>query len=76
MNEMTFLRELGTNIDRTMRFRDMSQRELARRSGVDNCSVSRYISGDRMPTLKNIINIAVALDCSVEFLLPSYEHIY
>lgn len=47
----------------------MSQNELSKQSGVSQSTINRYLSGDVMPTLKNVLLICKALDCSVEDII-------
>lgn len=53
--------------------------ELSKRSGVGVQQISYYHSGDRMPPLKTLENLASALDCEMVELLPvglGYYHSY
>jgi transcriptional regulator with XRE-family HTH domain len=45
-----------------LKARRMSQRQLARRSGVDHSSISRLISGHRVPSLRTAMRIAQSVD--------------
>lgn len=49
--------------------KDMSQGELARRSGLTTAAISRYCTGSRIPTSDNLLKICDALDVSADFLL-------
>lgn len=44
-----------------MRRQQMSQRDLARMSGVTEAAMSRYLSGERQPKAETLANMAVAL---------------
>lgn len=46
---------------RQMRERRMSQRQLAHRSGVDHSTISRLVSGERVPSLATATRLARAL---------------
>lgn len=53
---------------------DMSGRELARRSGVHQTNISRFLAGkkrSRNLKMETILKIAEALDCDVTFDLTS-----
>ena len=56
----------------------MTQRELARRIGVTEAVMSRYVSGDREPKPDVLANIATALQTTSDFLLgiecEEYKH--
>lgn len=47
----------------------MSQRELARLTGINHVSISRYASGTRSPNVYYAALIAQALNCTVDELL-------
>lgn len=44
-----------------MRRQRMSQRDLAKMSGVTEAAMSRYLSGERQPKAETLANMAVAL---------------
>lgn len=50
-------------------FLDMSQEELAERSGVSQKSISQYESELCMPCLANVIKLAGALGCTPNDLM-------
>lgn len=71
-------KELGLRITETLKKRGMTQRELARRIGVTEAVMSRYVSGDREPKPDVLANIATALQTTSDFLLgiecEEYNH--
>lgn len=74
MSENELMRQIGKNIQDNMDYWNMTQRELSEETNISKSTISRYITGDSLPSLKNIINIAVALECNIDELIP-YEHI-
>jgi transcriptional regulator with XRE-family HTH domain len=46
---------------RELKARRMTQRQLADRSGVDHSTISRLLSGDRVPSLATVLKLARAL---------------
>lgn len=48
---------------------NMTQRELAKRIGVTNATLSRYVSGETLPKIDLVANIATALHTTSDFLL-------
>lgn len=46
-----------------------TQRELASKVGVTEVSMSRYIKGERVPTVTTIVSIAQVLGASVDYLV-------
>lgn len=51
----------------------MTQRELADAIGVDETTIGRYLRQQRMPTIKNIVNMAYIFDCDISDLVPCDE---
>lgn len=56
--------------------RKISQRELAERTGLSDGTISKYINGVQIPKFTAAINIAMALDCTLEELGCFGEMIY
>ncbi len=48
---------------------NMSQVDLSNKIGISNVTISRYLSGDRIPRLDVITKIASAFNVSVDYLL-------
>ena len=59
----------GNRIFTLMQENGLTQRELAKKVGVTEVSMSRYISGIRIPNGAIVARIAVALHISVDQLL-------
>ena len=57
------------SLQRAMDARDVTQRELAQMVGVSQGIVNSWLKGERVPTVTVAMNIADALDCSLEALL-------
>lgn len=51
----------------------IDQRELARRAGLTEATISKYIKCHRKPTYDNVIRIAQALECSPGYLIDIDE---
>lgn len=62
-------KELGSRITEVMKKRGMTQKELAKRIGVTEAVMSRYVSGDREPKPDTLANIATALHTTSDALL-------
>ena len=62
-------KELGLRIAESLQNRGISQKDLARRIGVTEAVISRYISGEREPKPNVLANIATALQTTSDFLL-------
>ena len=50
-------------------FWEMTQRDLADKSGFPPSHISHFESGRRLPSLGNFIKLCDALNCSADFLL-------
>lgn len=62
-------KELGTKIQNLMQRRGLTQKQLAELVNVTEVSMSRYISGERDPSVETLANIATALHTTTDFLL-------
>ena len=61
--------ELGTRISDLLKQNGLTQKELADKVGITYVSMSRYISGDRIPKGPVIANLATALHVDAGYLL-------
>jgi len=52
---------------------NMTQVDLAKKIGISNVTISRYLSGDRIPRLDVIARIASAFNVSIDYLLGLSE---
>jgi transcriptional regulator with XRE-family HTH domain len=57
------------------RRRQWNQKELAEASNLSEMTISNYMNASRTPDILAIINIAIALDCRIDELIPAYEMI-
>lgn len=62
---MTF----GERLDTAIRDRGLKQRAFAKAIGVSEVSVSRYISGERIPKLNMVVKMADILGVSIDWLV-------
>lgn len=60
---------LGKRIEELLHRQHISQRQLAKASGITEISISRYINGERSPKTRELIKIANCLQTSTDFLL-------
>ena len=75
MSEVEFIDIFGDNLRDLMDERGYSQRELAKETGISNVTISRYIKKERMPTAKSLVNLAFALECDLDDLVPTYDYV-
>ena len=69
MTETEWLDIFSKNLIEMMNNVGMSQRDLAKETSLDESTISRYINRERIPTVKAIINISVALCCDIDDLI-------
>ena len=69
MTEAEWLDLFGSNLVFYLNQSDMTQRDLALRTGLSEAAISNYINKLRFPTTKAVINIANALGIGVDELI-------
>ena len=69
MSIVEWLQIFGNNLNEIMCEKGISRVELCSETGIDKGTLSRYINGQRMPTIKNVINICYVLDCDINDLM-------
>lgn len=75
MHEREWLAYFGINLMEMIDEAKMTQRELADAAGLSEAAVSNYIRGRRMPGAKSLVNLADALNCSVDELVDFGDRI-
>ena len=73
MTERELRQHFAKQIRRRIVALRIDQRELARRSGLTEATISKYIKCYRKPTYDNVIRIAQALECSPSYLIDIDE---
>lgn len=76
MKEIDFINIFANNLRYSMTDIGMTQRELADASGLDESVISRYLRGRVMPSTRCLVNIAYALDCDIQDLIPCDELVF
>ena len=75
MSEVEFIDIFGDNLRSLMEERGYTRRELARESRISHVTISRYLNKERMPTAKSLVNLAFALECNLDELVPTYDYV-
>lgn len=75
MSEVEFIDIFSHNLESIMGEYGINRIELAKEAHLDKGSITRYLSGERMPSLRAIINLSMALNCSIDDLVPNYDYI-
>lgn len=56
-------------LQRAMEIRNISNKQLSQSSGINSTQISHFRSGDRYPSISNLVKIADCLHVSTEYLL-------
>ena len=65
--------KFGDRIKELLAEKNMMQKELGKRIGVTEATISRWVANDREPKVGDIVKIAKALDCSADYLFGLQE---
>lgn len=63
------LKLVGKNLKRQMRKKGLGRNELAKLTGLNRATISRYTSGDREMSIGNALRIADVLGITVDELV-------
>ena len=63
------LRDFGWRIREARLSLELTQAELAERAGLQESWISHFEVGRRKPSVRNLLRLADALDCSADWLL-------
>lgn len=75
MSESEWMDIFSNNLKELLDNRNYTQRDLAVETGIHETTISRYINKQLMPGVKTLLNIAYALDCSLDDLMDFGESI-
>lgn len=75
MTENQLAKELGANLKSVMDEYGVNQKELSEMTGISRPMINKYVNGETIPTLINLINIANILDCELTDFVDAYEFI-
>ena len=75
MTEIEFIDIFAGNLRYTMEESGYSQSDLAFDSGISQGTISRYLQGVMMPSVKSLNNLCCVLNCNIDDLVPFYEMI-
>jgi len=65
---MSQMESIGKRIQKLLELRNMTQRELAKKIGITEVSIGRYIKDTREPKATVLADIALALDSTTDYL--------
>lgn len=69
MNSNDYSEMFSNRIKTILKEKNMTQKQLAEKTGITEVSISRYVNGDRAPKGPAIIEIAKALGVDAGYLL-------
>ena len=75
MTELDLIDIFRENLIDMMKEVGITRKELALEASLSESSINKYLAGDRMPTIKAIVNICYTLECDLNDLIPTYDKI-
>jgi len=66
---MLILTNFAERLNELMIENDIKSPELATKLGIHRSTISRYLSGNKIPSVKNVISLANYFNCSTDYLL-------
>ena len=69
MNELELIKIFSKNLKQIMKEDNIKQEDLANEIGISRTMISRYVTGECLPSLYTTVKIADALFCTVDDLL-------
>jgi predicted transcriptional regulator len=75
MTQKEFLENFSYNLQRTMEDYGFNLSDLSNVSGVSKSCIHYYLTGEKIPTVKNLINLMTALDCEFSDLVETVDYI-
>lgn len=68
--------QLGDTLRDLRNKKELSQSDLAKRIGVNSSTIALYESGERLPSLRRLIRLSLALGVTTDFLLGLNDQKY
>lgn len=75
MSEAEWLRIFSRNLISILSETRNSQKDLAELSGLSSATISKYVNGTQMPTVRAIVNISYALHLDINDLIDFGDRI-
>ena len=75
MSEVEFIDIFADNLRDSIAESGYSISEIAKEAKLDRSTICRYLNKERMPTIKAVVNLSIALLCNVNDLIPDYDYI-
>lgn len=69
MNKIINNKKFSSRLKNIIEMHGLTQREFAKSIGFTESAISKYLSGQRNPTLNLLCNIALKYNVSIDYLL-------
>lgn len=76
MTELEWRKIFSDRLSFMMRQCNLTQRRLAKASGITEATISYYLTERKSPSFKSMINLAYTFGCTIEDLIDFGEQIY
>lgn len=73
MSEAELIEIFASNLRSKIDEVGISAAQLAKEAKLYKGTISRYLSGERLPNLRALINICYILECELDELIPTYD---
>lgn len=73
MEDVFSAKKIGLRIKYELLERNMKQKELSELTGLNQNTISNYLSGNRIPDTLSVYKISKALNVSMEYILTGNE---
>ena len=64
--------QVGENLKKAMKAKGLKQIQLAKLTGIDTSSISKYMRGTLLPTLWNCVRLCAALDIDLNEMVRGW----
>ena len=75
MTELEFCRIFAANLDQAIMESGYTKSEIARMSGLDPSTITKYLTGRRTPSIIAVVNLANTLMCPLTDLIADFDYI-
>ena len=75
MTELELCKIISDNLAELIKESGYSRCEVALEAGLDESTINKCLKGDRIPSVRTVINLAIALKCDLTDIIPDYDYI-
>lgn len=75
MTELEFCQIFADNLRYEIMNSGYSHYELAFESYLDESTINKCLKGDRIPSVRTLVNLACALECDITDLIPDHDYV-